>query len=77
MSGKKLRALALGLVTILSTGCATERSAIVVCPSFYAYTPAARNQAVEELKLLPQGSIIEEMLKDYFVLREQLSRCQG
>ncbi len=46
-----------------------------VCPSLPAYGADLRARAADELALLPPGSAIEELLRDYTVLREQLRAC--
>jgi len=63
------------LATISLAGCAPTISSD--CPPPRAYDADLRARAAEELTLLPQGSAIEEMLKDYAVLRAQLRACRA
>lgn len=74
----RLRRVALGLVTIWLSGCATvssDGSGPGVCPPVVGYSYEFQAQAAEELALLPQGSTVEEMLADYAVMREQARAC--
>lgn len=73
------RRVVLALVTSLLTGCATVGSdggALRACPPVVAYSREFKVQAAEELALLPEGSVIAEMLSDYAVLREQARVCR-
>lgn len=65
------------LATSLLAACATATSERVkgVCPPVPAYGADLRAQAADELVLLPPDSAIEELLRDYAVLREQLRAC--
>ena len=58
--------------------CATATSERVtgVCPPLPAYGADLRSQAADELALLPPDSAIEELLRDYAALREQLRACR-
>lgn len=74
----KRRRVALGLVTIWLTGCATGGSdcgALRACPPVVAYSREFQARAAEELALLQEGSPIGEMLADYAVIREQARAC--
>jgi hypothetical protein len=72
------RHVALVLATIWLCGCATDGSdgrELGVCPPVVEYSREFQAQAAEELALLPEGSAIEEMLRDYAVMREQARDC--
>jgi len=61
------------------TGCATvgfEAGGGGVCPPVVAYTREAQAQAAEELAVLPDGSVVVEMMGDYAVMREQARGCR-
>ena len=75
MRSSRLLTTAPLLATILLAGCAPTISSD--CPPLRAYGADFRARAVEELSLLPRGSAIEEMLKDYAVLRAQLRACRA
>lgn len=65
--------LALGLMMIL-TGCsATAISS--VCPPLIEYDRATLTRAADDLKLLPAGSPVRELIKDYKMTRDQLRAC--
>ncbi len=65
------------LATSLLAACATATSERVtgVCTPVPAYGPDLRARAADELALLPPDSAIEELLRDYAVLRAQLRAC--
>jgi len=68
------------IATIWLTACATAGSDTggpVVCPPVVEYSRAVQAQAAEELDLLPEGSVVVEMLSDYAVMREQARGCAG
>ena len=57
-------------------GCATVASSTIgSCPPVSEYPQETLNRAVDELDLLPDGSVIETLLSDYTVLREQVRAC--
>ena len=69
---------ALAIVTSLLSGCATGASDVVVpmaCPPAVDHSREFQARAAEELTLLPEGSVIAEMLSDYAVMREQARAC--
>ena len=69
----------LAIATNLLTGCATgvsEPRIATVCPPVVEYTREFQARAAEELRLLPDGSAIAEMMSDYAVIREQARRCR-
>ena len=45
------------------------------CIPLAKYDQHFLGRAEKEIKQLPQGSVIEEMLSDYAVLRAQNNRC--
>ena len=62
------------------TGCAGvgfETGGPGVCPPVVAYTRDVQAQAAEELALLPNGSVVVEMMGDYAVMREQARGCEA
>jgi len=62
------------------TGCATagfEAGAVAVCPSAAEYSREFQARAAEELAMLPDGSVVVEMMADYAVMREQARNCRG
>lgn len=74
------RRVALGLVAIWLSGCATVSSdggRLGACPPVVQYSREFQARAVEELVLLPEGSAIDEMLSDYAVMREQARTCRS
>ncbi len=74
----KLRLVVLAITTSLLSGCATvgfEPRAVTGCPPVVEYSREFQGRAAEELALLPEGSIIAEMLSDYAVVREQTRAC--
>ena len=54
---------------------ATSERATGTCPPLPAYDADLRAKAADELSLLPPNSAIEQLLRDYAVLREQLRAC--
>jgi hypothetical protein len=74
----KRRLAVLAIATSFLSGCATVRSdgrAIGTCPPVVEYSREFQARAAEELALLPEGSVIAEMLADYAVMREQARSC--
>ncbi len=72
------RRVALALVTIWLSGCATgasDGSRLGACPPVVEYSREFQARAAEELALLPERSAIAEMLSDYAVMREQTRLC--
>jgi uncharacterized protein YceK len=72
------RRVALVLATIWLSGCATvssDGSRLGACPPVVEYSREFQARAAEELDRLPEGSMIEEMLGDYAVMREQARVC--
>ena len=74
----RLRLAVLVIATSLLTGCATagfEAGGEAACPPVVEYSREFQARAAEELAMLPEGSIIAEMLADYGVMREQARAC--
>jgi len=65
------------IVTSLLSACATVSSERVVgvCPPVVEYDAEFQTRAVEEVRALPEGSAIVEILSDYTVMREQARAC--
>ena len=74
----KPRLAALVIVTSLLNACATVISepVIGVCPPVVEYDAGEQERAAEEMRALPDGSVIVEMLSDYAVMREQTRACK-
>ena len=75
----KRRRVALVLVTIWLSGCATASSDVgrlCACPPVVEYSREFQARAAEELVRLPDGSAIAEMLSDYAVMRKQARICR-
>lgn len=74
----KRQLAALAIATSSLTGCATVGSnppIATVCPPVFEYSREFQARVADELELLPEGSVISEMLLDYSVLREQVQAC--
>ncbi|WP_454560450.1 hypothetical protein [Parapedomonas caeni] len=74
------RRAVLVLATIWLSGCATVSSDVggqATCPPVVEYRREFQARAAEELALLPEGSVIADMLTDYAVMREQARACLG
>ena len=72
------RLAVLAIATSLLTACATgisEPRVVTACPPVVEYSREFQGRAAEELRLLPDGSAIADMLSDYAVIREQARRC--
>jgi len=48
---------------------------VAVCPPVVEYSQRFLARAADELALLPEGSVVAEMLSDYSVMREQARAC--
>lgn len=69
--------IALGTVTILSSGCARVDSNHAACPPVVEYPAEFQRRAAVEAEALPPGAAIERMLADYHVMRQQARACRG
>ena len=61
------------------TGCATVSSdgrAIGTCPPVVEYSREFQTRAAEELAMLPDRSVVVEMMGDYAVIRDQARGCR-
>lgn len=70
---------ALAIVASLLSGCAAVSSdgrAVRTCPPVVDYSRKFQARVAEELALLPDGSMIAEMLNDYAVMRDQARVCR-
>lgn len=68
----------LAIVTSLLSGCATVSSdelGSVSCPPVVEYSREVQTRAAEELELLPERSVVAEMIADYGVMRDQARAC--
>ncbi len=65
------------IVTSLLSACATVSSeqATGVCPPVVEYDDGFQAKVAEQVRALPEGSEIVEMLSDYAVMREQARGC--
>ena len=72
---RPIAALATGMS--LLTACGGATSDPTVCPPVVSYSPAFQARAAGELERLTPGSALEEMLKDYAGLRDQLRACRA
>ncbi|MAS43304.1 MAG: hypothetical protein CML46_00695 [Rhodobacteraceae bacterium] len=72
------RRVALAIAAISLTGCAkvvSDSRVATVCRPVVEYSREFQARAAEELALLPERSVIAEMLADYAVMREQARSC--
>lgn len=46
------------------------------CPPVVEYTREEQRRVAEEVKALPEGSVIVDWLSEYMILRGQLRACQ-
>lgn len=63
------------IAMISLTGCATVVSDHHACPPVVEYSAAQQERAVAEVEALPPGAMIEVMLADYHVMRQQARGC--
>ncbi|GHC67463.1 hypothetical protein GCM10007315_35630 [Gemmobacter tilapiae] len=74
----RLRLAVLAIATSLLSGCATVSSdelGSVSCPPVVEYSREVRTRAAVELELLPERSVVAEMIADYSVMRDQARAC--
>ncbi|MCK9553950.1 hypothetical protein [Aquamicrobium sp.] len=78
-AGCWMRRLAvLATATSLLTGCATvgsDADRLGACPPVVEYSREFQARAAEELALLPENSVLADMLSDYAVMRDQARGC--
>lgn len=70
--------LALATAMLSLAGCATALSDgdATPCPPLAVYTAAELQEAVVEFATVKPGGIIERMVRDYSLLRDQVRRCR-
>jgi len=74
----KRRLAVLVIATSWLTGCATvgfETGGPGVCPPVVEYSREVQARAAVELALLPEGSVVVEMMGNYAVMRDQARAC--
>lgn len=78
MSNSRRLLIGLLIATISSAGCSLIDSSAQVstCPPIKEYDKKFLARAVAEVDVLPKGSALEEMLKDYSTLRDQVRACR-
>jgi restriction endonuclease Mrr len=72
------RLAVLAIATSWLTGCATagfDAEGLAACPPAVEYSRELQSRAAEEMAMLPDGSAIVEMMRDYAVMREQTRVC--
>lgn len=72
----RLAALAIAMSWL--SGCATvgsDADRLGACPPVVEYSREFQAQAAEELALLPENSVLADMLSDYAVMRDQARGC--
>ena len=47
-----------------------------VCPPVVAYTTKDQARAADEIRAMPEGTVVVRMLIDYAVLRDQARTCR-
>ena len=75
----KRRLAVLATATSLLTGCATagfEANGLAACPPVVEYSRELQARAAEELAMLPDRSVVVEMMGDYAVIRDQARGCR-
>ncbi|EXL03994.1 hypothetical protein BG36_11200 [Aquamicrobium defluvii] len=76
----KRQLAALAIATSLLSGCATvgsEPGGSSACPPVVEYSRDLQARAADELLLLPERSVLSEMMSDYVVLRGQARACRA
>jgi hypothetical protein len=53
----------------------SEPGVATVCPPVVEYGQEFQTRAAEELVLLPEGSAVAEIIRDYAVMREETRLC--
>jgi hypothetical protein len=54
----------------------SELRIATVCPPVVEYSREFQARAADELDLLPEGSAIVELLRDFAVMRDQARACE-
>jgi type IV pilus biogenesis protein CpaD/CtpE len=68
--------IVLAIATSSSGGCATASFRTTACPAVVDYDQPLLDRAAEELDALPTDSALDQMLRDYGVMREQTRACR-
>ena len=70
--------LILAMTTLLGA-CQMDRSSTVkiICPTIKSYDKATLDRALQEYRLLPNGSAIKRLIGDYQQLRDKVRACRG
>ena len=74
-----LQLAVLAIATSFLGGCMTGISELriaTVCPPVVEYSRELEARAADELDLLPEGSAIVELLRDFAVMRDQARACE-
>jgi hypothetical protein len=72
------RLAVLAIATSWLTGCETagfEANGLAACSPVVEYSRESQARVAEELAMLPDRSVVVEMMGDYAVLREQVRAC--
>jgi len=77
-SSSTLLPIGLVIVAACSSGCATAVSRLVTtCPAIVRYDQAFLDRAADELVSLPEDSALDQMMRDYLVMRDQARACRS
>ena len=71
-----LAVLALAMISLSGCAGAGSEAALGACPPAAEYSRAEQAQAAAEVEAMPEGAVIERMLSDYAVMREQARACR-
>ena len=76
-SKQRLAVLAIGMSFFSACATVSSERAVGVCPPVVEYDAGFQARAAAEVKTLPDGSVVVEMLSDYAVMREQARVCSA
>jgi hypothetical protein len=65
-----LSLVSIALSATLLTACQSTPSSRVMCPPLATYAPAFQTQAASELRALPAGAAVGQLVTDYGKLRD-------
>lgn len=71
-----LRLIVLVIATSSSVGCRTVPFRTTACPAVVDYDQPFLDRAADELGALPFDSAVDQMLRDYGVMRDQARACR-
>lgn len=71
----RLAALAIVMTWLSACAMVSFEPVVGVCPPVVVYDDGFQARAAEEVRALPEGSTIVEMLSDYTGMREQTRAC--